>query len=86
MAKRKKPQMVVSYYDREKGEKVTIDIPADVLEVRIPAQPQYCGQPEWHLPALVVSVNTDALQVYHDGYNIVAGWQYTELLSEAGVL
>ncbi len=67
----------ISYYDRQKKEMVSLEIPTDVVAVHIP--------PEEGQPALVVNVNTDAVLVDTATGEKVAMYEFTELLSDAEI-
>ena len=71
--------LTVRYFDRAQEKMVRLDIPAamGVLNVEIPAQP------EEGLPALDVSVNTDAILVNALDGPRLGGLEYTDLLAGA---
>lgn len=75
--------MTVRYYDRYANKIVELSIPADVLTVEIPEQPNYNGQPDWHLPALKINVNTDAVLICHEDDKLIQMHDYTDMLAEA---
>jgi hypothetical protein len=78
-------KFTLTYTDRQTQEKRTIEIDAvmDVVAVQIPAQPGYAGQPDWHLPALTLHVNSDAVVIDKASGEKLARYEYTDLLAEA---
>ena len=73
------PNLQIKYYDREKKMQVVIDVPADVVAILIPAQP------DDGLPALEVNVNTDAVLVDRaDVPSRVWLQTYIEMLADIG--
>jgi predicted Zn-ribbon and HTH transcriptional regulator len=70
--------MNVNYYGRTKGETVSLDIPADVVAVHLPSRDSQ--------PGLVVNVNTDAVLVDTADGRRVAMYEYSDLLSDAGIM
>ena len=76
MMKRKgKSMLTIRYYNRAKHKSIEIEIPADVVAVKIPPQE---GQ-----PALEVNVNTDAVLVDRAGPRRLGMLTYSDLLAEA---
>jgi hypothetical protein len=70
--------LTVVYYDRVTNEQHVIEIPNDVVEIRVP------DSVENGLPALRVNVNTDAVIVdrLEDGAKI-AMYEFTDLYADA---
>jgi hypothetical protein len=69
----------ISYYNRQQGKTVTIDLPenTDCLTVLLPP-----GTDD--LPALAVQVNTDAVRIDADPENQrIGGLDFSDLLAEA---
>ena len=67
--------LTIRYYNRVKRKSIEIEIPADVVAVKIPAQE---GQ-----PALEVNVNTDAVIVDTADDGRLGMLTYSDLLAEA---
>ena len=67
--------LTIRYYNRAKRKSIEIEIPADVVAVKIPAQE---GQ-----PALEVNVNTDAVIVDTADDGRLGMLTYSDLLAEA---
>ena len=75
MMKRKgKAMLTIRYYDRAKHKSIEIEIPADVVAVKIPPQE---GQ-----PAVEVNVNTDAVLGDSVGPRRLGMLTYSDLLAE----
>ena len=70
-----KNMLTIRYYDRAQGKSIEIEVPADVVAVKIAAQE---GQ-----PALEVNVNTDAILVDTADGKRLGMLTYTELIAEA---
>lgn len=75
------PKLLVRFFD-EQNNQVKVNVPADVLAVEIPEQPEYCGQASWHLPALTITVSTDAIRMDKASGKSVSLFEYTDLLAE----
>jgi hypothetical protein len=78
-------KFTIAYTDRQSQEKRTIEVDPvmDVLAIRIPEQSEYEGQPDWHLPALTIHVNSDAVLIDQASGEKLARYEYTDLLAEA---
>lgn len=64
----------IQYFDRQEKTMKHIEIPADCVGIEIPDQEGAAG--------LVVTVNTDAVQIHQIGKRI-AMWEFTDVVAEA---
>jgi hypothetical protein len=67
--------LTIRYYNRAKHRSIEIEIPADVVAVKIP--------PQESQPALEVNINTDAVLVDRAGPCRLGMLTYSDLLAEA---